>query len=234
MPVIEEKHKHNYVTMVKNVEGDRNRLLVELRNYIGAGGHLSKGDPNGVEIQGQHLHKVEDFLVMRGCLVNVSAAGAAAAAARVGDQTLDDGANKKMMGGLKKGSEKEAKKAAKKEKAALKDQAPVVEAPPDYSAALRRLIKVGGIDESSEKWRRELPKADTMAKTELHLVSSVGDFVAADSVLLKQLPFALKALYDAELCEEATLQYWHEHVASPQMKQSASELMQWFQVVETA
>ena len=43
MPVLEEKHKHNYVTMVKNVDGDSKTLLLELRNYIGAGGHLVPG-----------------------------------------------------------------------------------------------------------------------------------------------------------------------------------------------
>ena len=110
--MIEEKHKHNYVTMVKNVEGDAKKLLLELRNFIGAGGHLV-GETT-VEIQGQHLAKVEDFLVMRGCLINVSAGGAAAAAARVGNQTLEGGQNKKMMEGLKKGKAKDAKKDAKR------------------------------------------------------------------------------------------------------------------------
>jgi translation initiation factor 1 (eIF-1/SUI1) len=109
MPVLEEKHKHNWVTTVKNVDGDAKQLLLELRNFIGAGGHLVTG---GVEIQGQHQEKVEDFLVMRNCLVGVSASGGAQASARVVNQTLDDGFAKKMKEGMKKGKDKKAKKTA--------------------------------------------------------------------------------------------------------------------------
>ena len=58
LPVLEEKHKHNYVTMVKNIEGDRKALLLELRNFIGAGGHVVAGDPKAIEIQGRHQQAV--------------------------------------------------------------------------------------------------------------------------------------------------------------------------------
>jgi hypothetical protein len=121
LPVLEEKHKHNYVTMVKNVEGDRKQLLLELRNFIGAGGHVVANDPRAIEIQGRHQEEVENFLVLRQCLVGVSAAGAAAAAERVVNRSLDEGegagADKKMKEGMKRGKDKKAKREAKQRKA---------------------------------------------------------------------------------------------------------------------
>jgi hypothetical protein len=121
LPVLEEKHKHNYVTMVKNIEGDRKALLLELRNFIGAGGHVVANDAKAIEIQGRHQHEVEDFLVLRQCLVGVSASGAAAAAERVVNRSLDDGDNagagKKMKEGMKRGKDKKSKREAKQRKA---------------------------------------------------------------------------------------------------------------------
>jgi hypothetical protein len=106
LPVLEEKHKHNYVTMVKNIKGDRKALLLELRNFIGAGGHVVAGDPEAIEIQGRHHEPVEDFLVLRQCLVGVSASGAAAAAERVVGKSLEnDESTKKMKEGMKRGKQ---------------------------------------------------------------------------------------------------------------------------------
>ena len=125
LPVLEEKHKHNYVTMVKNVEGDRRQLLLELRNFIGAGGHTSPHDENAIEIQGRHQEKVEDFLVLRQCLVGVSAAGAAAAAERTVNQTLEEGsgagAGKKLKEGMQRGKDKKAKRERKQRRARGED-----------------------------------------------------------------------------------------------------------------
>ena len=95
-------------------------MLLELRNFIGAGGHVVAGDPKAIEIQGRHQEKVEDFLVLRQCLVGVSASGAAAAAERVVNQSLDQGgedSTKKMKEGMKRGTDKKSKREAKQRKA---------------------------------------------------------------------------------------------------------------------
>jgi translation initiation factor 1 (eIF-1/SUI1) len=78
LPVaIEKRNKGKKVTVVSNVEGDCAALLSALKNKVGCGGVAGV---NQVEVQGEHVTKVEAFLVASGCLKGVSGKVAEAAA----------------------------------------------------------------------------------------------------------------------------------------------------------
>jgi translation initiation factor 1 (eIF-1/SUI1) len=77
LPVaIEKRNKGKKVTVVSNVEGDSAALLSALKHAVGCGGVAST---NQVEVQGEHVQKVEAFLVSSGCLTGVSGKVAEAA-----------------------------------------------------------------------------------------------------------------------------------------------------------
>lgn len=55
----EKRAKGKKVTVIKNITGDINALLKILRKHCGAGGVAKDGI---IELQGNHMEKVEDFL----------------------------------------------------------------------------------------------------------------------------------------------------------------------------
>ena len=66
------------------------------------------------------------------------------------------------------------------------------------------------------------------ARAELYLIPLV---VALCREGAPPLGLTLKALFDAELCEEATLQYWHAKVAATKDADATAELIEWFTLV---
>jgi len=64
------------VTVIRNVTGDVDALLKDLKQALGAGGVIQGND---VEVQGEHMPRVEALLVKKGCLKGVSAQNKVAA-----------------------------------------------------------------------------------------------------------------------------------------------------------
>lgn len=73
----ESRAKGKKVTVIHNVTGDVGLLLSDLKAAVGAGGLVRDGD---VEVQGEHMSRVEAFLTKKGCVKGVSRANQAAAA----------------------------------------------------------------------------------------------------------------------------------------------------------
>jgi hypothetical protein len=63
--------------------GDTTVLLKDLKSLVGAGGVVRDGD---VEVQGEHIARIEAMLVKKGCLKGVQAAVKAAAAPKVAEK----------------------------------------------------------------------------------------------------------------------------------------------------
>jgi translation initiation factor 1 (eIF-1/SUI1) len=58
-PVRMEKRGNKVVTVVANVSGDTKALLKALQKHLGVGG---KAEPDNIQVQGEHVAKVEAFL----------------------------------------------------------------------------------------------------------------------------------------------------------------------------
>lgn len=67
IPLQVEKRKHKTVTMLRNIEGDIDNLLLELKRALGTGGKVvaSLDDMSccEIEIQGDHFQRIATFLV---------------------------------------------------------------------------------------------------------------------------------------------------------------------------
>lgn len=57
------------MTLIRKVTGDVDALLKDLKHAVGTGGVL-RGDD--VEIQGDHMKRVETLLVKKGCIKGIS------------------------------------------------------------------------------------------------------------------------------------------------------------------
>lgn len=63
LPLQVEKRKHKTVTTLKNIQGDANALLTELRKALGTGGKIvDETNHTEVEIQGDHIKRISMFL----------------------------------------------------------------------------------------------------------------------------------------------------------------------------
>ena len=71
---IEPRNKGKHVTVVKNVSGDLKALLKLLKQAVGGGGVVNP-DGGEVEVQGEHLDRVEAVLRQARCLLGVKGGG---------------------------------------------------------------------------------------------------------------------------------------------------------------
>jgi len=71
---IEKRNKGKHVTVVKNVTGDLTALLKLLKTACGGGGVIHP-DTGEVEVQGEHVERVEQVLRKAGCLCGVAGGG---------------------------------------------------------------------------------------------------------------------------------------------------------------
>ena len=63
------------MTVVKNVSGDLKAMLKLLKQAVGCGG-VANPEEGEIEVQGEHLERVEAALRKVGCLVGVAGGGA--------------------------------------------------------------------------------------------------------------------------------------------------------------
>lgn len=95
-PVAVEKRGHKRVTVIRNVEGDRDQLLSLLKKRLGCGGIVNA--QGSIEVQGERRPGVERLLAELNCLRSVSRENtqAAAAPARVAKAAEPTRIDKKM------------------------------------------------------------------------------------------------------------------------------------------
>ena len=73
----ESRAKGKKVTVLRNVDGDMQALLKDLKESLGTGG-LAHENGTELEIQGEHEDRIAAFLKKKGCLVGVKGCGKAA------------------------------------------------------------------------------------------------------------------------------------------------------------
>eukprot|EP00667_Euglena_gracilis_P024058 EG_transcript_27476 len=67
---VESRTKGKKVTVLRNVEGDLDALLRDLKDQLGAGG-VVHDNGSELEVQGEHEERIEAFLRKKGCLRGV-------------------------------------------------------------------------------------------------------------------------------------------------------------------